>query len=183
MLHHCCFPVGLFTWVFCLSIFFRKLANFIAGLRTICRWFLDITLSPLTLPEINVPFIHYKFWNDTEAGPAIGPFYYCRVFGRSGAEPTRMWGDANSPQIKSVGVPARLNGDVGVSALVRVAGARSIQKSELVIREIEHLSSKFGGELGTESSMIRVSGFLHPLGVVAYGEQPDDFDFRSRRLG
>jgi hypothetical protein len=138
---------------------------------------------PLTLPEINVPFIHYKIWNDTEAGPAISPFYHCRVFGRSGAKATRMWGDANSPQVKPVSVPAILYGDVGVGPLVRVPGARTIQQSEIVVGQIEHLASQFGGEHGTESSMIRVSGFLHPLGVVAYGEQPDDFNVRSRRLG
>ena len=76
LLAHFRFPVGLFAWAFCLSIFFRKLANFIAGLRTICRWFLDIALSPSVLTEINGPLVDYKLWNDTEAGPAISPFYH-----------------------------------------------------------------------------------------------------------
>ena len=72
-----------------------------------------------------------------------------------------MRGDAHSTEIEPVGVPAGLDCDIGMSSLVGVPGAGPTQNSEFLIREIEHSASQFGGELGTESSMIRVGGLLH----------------------
>ncbi len=48
------------------------------------------------------PLLQYKFWNDAETCPSIGPFDYFRPLGNFGAKATGMWRDANSSEIKSV---------------------------------------------------------------------------------
>jgi hypothetical protein len=37
---------GFFAWIFCFCIFFRKWANFVAGLRGVWRSFLDMAAPP-----------------------------------------------------------------------------------------------------------------------------------------
>jgi hypothetical protein len=51
------FFLGIFVCTFCLCIFFRRWANFVAGLRGVLRWFLDmaVALLPNSTERWSVP--------------------------------------------------------------------------------------------------------------------------------
>src|SRR5690606_15434779 len=95
----------------------------------------------------------YKSWNNAEGGPAISPLDRLRPLVNLGAETTGVRHDPDSTEIEPIRVPASLNRHVRMSLLVRVPLASTKQKPELVVVEIEHNASKFGGELGRSSSV------------------------------
>ena len=96
-----------------------------------------------------------------------------------------MRSDAHSPQVQPVGVPASLDGDVGMTPFVSVTGTGTVQQSEFVIRQYEHSATQFCGELGTKWSMIKMRANVRlirwTLPIVGVGAIPlviqpiDDF--------
>jgi len=92
-------------------------------------------------------------------------------------------GDANPTKVEPVGVPAGLDRDVGMSPLVSVPGTSTVQEPELVVRQVEQQPPQIQGESGGTWTVIGVSTFVHPLGVVEDGEKLHDLDVGTGLLG
>lgn len=148
-----------------------------------CRRGIAIESPRSLLLQINSPFFHYKSWNDSKAGSAIGPLDRLGPFGNFRAETAWMRHDPDSAQIESIRVPTGLDRHVRMIALVRVAVTSLVKQAELTVVEIKHATSKFGGKLSRPWTMLGIGHFVDPPRVVQDGEQGDDFDIRSRFLG
>ena len=93
------------------------------------------------LPQIDAPFPLDEFGDDTEGCPSIGPTDGLRPLGRVGAEVTGIRRDAHTPEIEPVGVPAGPDGDVGMSPLMGVPCAGSMQESKLRMGQLEQTAA------------------------------------------
>ena len=91
--------------------------------------------------------------------------------------------DANSPQIKSIRIPARLNGQVGMSPFVSMPFTGTVEQIELVIRHIEQLSPKFRREICPPKSMIRISAFIHAARIMKDRKQRNHDQIGPGRFG
>lgn len=86
-----------------------------------------------------------------------------------------MWNHADSAKIKTVRVPARLDGYVGVRPFMRVASAGPVEQPELPIGQVECSAPKISGEICGTLSVVRVSAFVEPPRIVKNGEERNDF--------
>ncbi len=68
-----------------------------------------------------------------------------------------MGHNSHSPQIEAVRIPARLDGNVGVSSLVRVPSTCSVQKFELVVWQVKQTCPKLPCQVGTPLPVIWVT--------------------------
>lgn len=86
-------------------------------------------------------------------------------------------------QVEPIRVPAGLNCHVEVISFVRVTLAGSEEQPELMVVEIEHVASKFGGKLGSPRPVVGIGNFVDSPRVVENGEQGNDFEVGSGLLG
>jgi hypothetical protein len=73
-----------------------------------------------------------------------------------------MGHDPDSPKVKAIRVPARLNGHVGMISLVRVAFAGPAKQPEFVVVQIEHASTQVARESCGPWSVLRIGAFVDP---------------------
>ena len=83
---------------------------------------------------------------------------------------------AHPAQVQAVGIPARLDRDVGLGLAVRVTGAGFVKKIELLVGKNEPLITKGQGEVSTPLSVAAIGAFIHTTGIVEDGEELHDFD-------
>ena len=84
--------------------------------------------------------------------------------------------DADSPKIKAVGVPARLDRHVVVYLSIGVLGTRMVEKVEFIVRKVEDTPSQFGSKVGTPLSVAEVCNLVDSSRIVKDGKQCDNFD-------
>ena len=79
--------------------------------------------------------------------------------------------NANSPQIKSIRIPARLNGQVRMSPLMSMPFTGTVQQIEFVIGHLKQLTSQFRREICSPEPMIRIGAFIHAARIVKHCKQ------------
>jgi len=87
---------------------------------------------------------------------------------------------ANSAEVQSVGIPASLDGDVGMRPLIRMASASSVKEFELLVGQVEFSPSKIGGKVSGPRPVARISGLIDSPAVVENGEELHDLDVGAR---
>ena len=83
--------------------------------------------------------------------------------------------DADSAEIKAVGVPACLDRYVAVRFPASMLSTRMVEKVELVVGKVEERPSQFGSEVGAPLSVAGVRTLVDSLRVMKDGEQCDNF--------
>lgn len=81
--------------------------------------------------------------------------------------------DADPAQVKTVGIPAGLNGRIGMQQTVAVLRNGDIQRLQLVIRQSEMPSLQGQRELCRTRTMSRIYLLIHALAVMQQGKQLD----------
>ena len=94
-----------------------------------------------------------------------------------------MWCDADTTQIKPVGIPASLNGHVGMGTFVRVAVARLEQQPELMVFEIENAAPQIQSEFSRSWAVLRISHFVLPPRVMENSKELHDLNIGSGLFG
>ena len=84
--------------------------------------------------------------------------------------------DAHPAQVEPIGVPARLDRDVGMSPLVSVPVAGQVQEAELVVRQVEQQPAHFASESGGTRTVLGIQVFVHSPAVMKDGEKLHDLD-------
>src|SRR4051794_12886613 len=98
--------------------------------------------------QVDPPLVPDQRGDDAERRPAVGPTERLGTTGGFGTEETRVRCDADAAEVEPVGVPAGLNGDVGVGPLVGVARAGVVEQAELGVGEVEEPAAEGPGERG-----------------------------------
>lgn len=98
------------------------------------------------------------------------------VFGGGGGEQQGIWGDADATEVEAIGIEADGEGGIGLgrAAVVDLAGGDENVHAEVVELEVTGLA-EFEGELCATLTVLGVSIFVFPTGVVEDGKKADDF--------
>ena len=126
--------------------------------------------------ELDLPFARDDLGDEAHRRAPIGPLDGFGSFGGIGIEVVGAWRDPDSAEIEPVGIPACLDGHVGMAALVRVPCTGSTQELEFTIRELEDDSSELTSQLGGAGSVRRVVALIQALAVVQDREELDDLE-------
>ena len=106
-----------------------------------------------------------------------------RPLGRIGAKAAGMRHDADTTQIKPVGIPTSLNGHVGMGTFVRVAVARLEQQPELMVFEIENAAPQIQSEFSRSWAVLRISHFVLPPRVMENSKELHDLNIGPGLFG
>jgi hypothetical protein len=126
--------------------------------------------------QVDPPFPHDDLWDHTQAGPAICPLDHLRSLCGICAKAARVWCDADPAEVQAVGIPAGLDGDVGVCPLMGVPGTRAVEKPECRVGEVKQGTAQFQCVSGRAWSVIGVRALTDPLRVVDDREKLHDVD-------
>ena len=82
-----------------------------------------------------------------KTSPAVGPSNNlpCRLC----AKPPGIGLSADPPQVQTVGVPAGLDGAVGLSFSIGVTGTGGIEQIEIIVTQVEPVATKCCGQFGS----------------------------------
>lgn len=90
------------------------------------------------------------------------------------AHELRTRNQSDSTQIESICIPTRADGRVVVAITIRVPNAGVLKQVEILIRQLEALTSQARGVVSASFSVTRVPSIVQASAIVEDGEQPDD---------
>lgn len=93
-----------------------------------------------------------------------------------GAHKSWVWGDADSAEVESVGVPASANSRIVVVIAVGVPDASVLEKLKAVVRKVVSCASKGRGILRASCSVSVVPSIVLAAAVVEESEKPNHGD-------
>lgn len=100
-----------------------------------------------------------------------------------GAKKMPAWQNTHAAEIETIGVPARLNGRVGLGETIGVQAAGFVEEIKPRVVEMHKRASQGMGEISPAQAMAPVDRLIHPPRIVEEGEKFHHLEIGSIGFG